>query len=235
MTLIPIMKRIGRLCLTALVGFFAISLFGVILLKWVDLPTSSIMLQHRFKAMGSAKVPPLKYEWVDYEDMPPSIKMAVIAAEDQAFARHIGFDVEAIVRAVHYNKGHRRTRGASTISQQVAKNVFLWQERNLLRKGLEVYFTVLIEGVWGKKRILEVYLNVAQMGKNLFGIKAASIAYFKKEPKKLSKEQAALLAAILPSPVRYSAINPSPYVRNRQHWILQQMNQLGQDFYLKQL
>ncbi|HEX5171039.1 MAG TPA: monofunctional biosynthetic peptidoglycan transglycosylase, partial [Cyclobacteriaceae bacterium] len=153
-----------------------------------------------------------------------------IAAEDQLFPDHNGFDIKSIEKAIQHNqKKSKRIRGASTISQQVAKNVFLWQGRSWVRKGLEVYFTFMIELIWGKERILEVYLNVAEMGRGVFGIEAASRYYFKKAAKKLTRLQAARIAACLPNPKKYGVNPPSPYIVNRSEWVLRQMRNLEGD------
>jgi monofunctional biosynthetic peptidoglycan transglycosylase len=162
--------------------------------------------------------------------MSPNIKLAVIASEDQQFADHDGFDIKAIKKAIKYNKKHpTKTRGASTISQQVAKNVFLWQGGGYLRKGMEVYFTFMIEKIWGKKRILETYLNIAETGKGIFGVQAAAKAYFNKDAQNLSKAEAAMIAACLPNPKLYSVKPLSRYVGSRFGNIMQQMNNLDGD------
>jgi monofunctional biosynthetic peptidoglycan transglycosylase len=155
----------------------------------------------------------------------------VICAEDQRFTEHYGFDVDAIQKAIEYNQDstHKIQRGASTISQQTAKNVFLWNGRNWVRKGLEVYHTAMIELIWGKKRILENYLNVAEMGKGIFGIEAAAKHYFNKSAKELSKREAAWIAVILPNPVKFSIDKPSPRLIRRHNWVLRQMNNLSTD------
>jgi monofunctional biosynthetic peptidoglycan transglycosylase len=157
-------------------------------------------------------------------------KLAVIASEDQLFPDHNGFDIKSIKKALAYNKKKPgRVRGASTISQQVAKNVFLWQGRSWVRKGLEVYFTFMIEIIWGKKRILEVYLNEAEMGKGIFGIEAAAKKYFKKPASRLTRTEAAMIASSLPNPVRYTVKPASTYVSRKYPWVLRQMNNLDGD------
>lgn len=165
-------------------------------------------------------------DYVVWDDISPNMKLAVIASEDQLFLSHNGFDVESIVKAMEKNKTSRRVRGASTISQQVAKNVFLWQGRSWFRKGLEVYFTFMIEFVWGKQRILEVYLNVAETGKGVFGVEAAARKYFKKPASKLTKTEAAMIAAALPNPRRYTLKPVSNYVLTHYEHIVGQMNNL---------
>lgn len=178
----------------------------------------------------------LKRDYVSAEQMSPHAGLAVIASEDQLFPDHNGFDWKSIQKAIAKNqKKKNRIVGASTISQQVAKNVFLWQSRDWLRKGLEVYFTFMIELIWGKQRILEVYLNVAEMGKGIFGIEAASQAYFKKNASKLSRTEAAMIAACLPNPVRYTVKPLSKVVSVRYPWVLMQMNNLDEDVDILQL
>ena len=157
----------------------------------------------------------------------PSMAVAVVAAEDQNFSSHHGFDWDAIQRAMDYDENGNRLRGASTLTQQTAKNLFLWPDRNWLRKGFEAYFTVLLEALWGKRRILETYLNIVEFGEGIYGVEAASQRYFHKSAVRLTPEDAALLAAVLPNPHRLKANAPSAYVRERQQWILRQMRQLG--------
>lgn len=168
----------------------------------------------------------LTRDYVSWNDISPNMKLAVIASEDQLFPFHKGFDVESIRKAMDKNKKSSRVRGASTISQQVAKNVFLWQGRSWLRKGLEVYFTFMIEFVWGKKRILEVYLNVAETGRGVFGVEAAARKYFKKPASKLTKAEAAMIAASLPNPRRYTVSPLSNYVLTHYEHVVGQMNNL---------
>ena len=165
-------------------------------------------------------------QWVSADNISESAKRAVIASEDQEFGEHFGFDVEEIEKAMKYNETHKRKKGASTISQQVAKNVFLWQSRTWFRKGVEVYCTLLIELFWSKDRILEVYLNVAEMGDGVFGIEAAAKTFFGKSASKLTNEEAALIAACLPNPIKFKVNAPSDYVRKRQRWILWQMRNI---------
>lgn len=167
------------------------------------------------------------YQWTDWESIAPHAALAVIASEDQKFPDHHGFDVEAIQMAIDDARDGGRLRGASTISQQTAKNLFLWPGPSLFRKGLEAYLTILIELCWNKQRIVEVYLNVAEFGDGLFGITAASERFFGKAPAELTADDAALLAAVLPSPGRLRADDPSPYVQERQAWIRRHMRQLG--------
>jgi len=177
----------------------------------------------------SGKVLKLKKDWVSLDDISPDLQLAVVASEDNLFLEHHGFDYKAIEEAKDYNerKAGKRMHGASTISQQTAKNVFLWPQRSWIRKGLEVYFTELIERIWGKKRIMEVYLNVIEMGDGIYGAEQASRIYYKKPARNLSRAEAAMLAAILPNPLRFNPFHPSPYVSDRQQWILWNMNNIG--------
>lgn len=177
------------------------------------------------------------YDWVSLERIAPNAALAVIAAEDQQFAFHAGFDLKSIRKAIrtNSNSNNKRVRGASTISQQVAKNMFLWSGRSYLRKGLEAYFTLLIEWLWPKERILEIYLNIAEFGRGVYGVEAAAQRYFRKPAARLSATESATLAAVLPNPRVFKAQRPSPYVLERRRWILQQMRALGGHAYLEQL
>jgi monofunctional glycosyltransferase len=197
---------------------FIAQLVYIILLKWIDPPITLTQFVSWITGHG------LKRDYVDSEDISSHAKLAVIASEDQLFADHDGFDWKSIKKAMKYNeKKPGRVRGASTISQQVAKNVFLWQGRSWIRKGLEMYFTFMIEKIWGKKRIIEVYLNVVEMGDGIFGVERAANIYFNKSAKNLTPREAAIIAAVLPSPKRFKAKPPSPYVSMRSRKIMQQM------------
>lgn len=212
--------RMFRFVALLLALVIVLTLGSVLLLRWVDPPTSAFMVRERLTR-------PVQHRWVDWPQISPQIKVAVIAAEDQKFPAHHGFDLDSINDALADRERGRRVRGASTISQQVAKNLFLWPGQSWLRKGLEAYFTVLIETLWPKRRILEVYLNLAEFGTGVFGVGAASEVYFGKRPARLNAPDAALLAAVLPSPKRMRVKSPSRYVRSRQQWILGQMRGLG--------
>lgn len=208
---------------TFLILFIAQFIY-IIVLKWINPPVTLTQLSGWISGDG------LKMDYVDYDEMSYQIRLAVIASEDQLFPDHDGFDWKNIEKAMKYNqKKPNRIRGASTISQQVAKNVFLWQGRDWIRKGLEAYFTKMIELVWGKRRILEMYLNVIEMGKGIYGVQAASKKYFSKPAKKLSRQQAAMIAACLPNPKKYPVKPASAYVIVRSGWILRQMNNLEKD------
>lgn len=229
-------KKISKLILKVLLGIILLSIFSVILLKWINPVTSSIMIQRKINALVTFKERQIiAYEWFSYDKISKQMALAVVAAEDQNFPTHFGFDIEQIEKAIKQHERGRRLRGASTISQQVAKNLFLWEGRSFIRKGLEAYFTLLIELLWSKERILEVYLNITEMGDMLFGVGAASQIYFKKTPDKLTSSQAALLAAVIPNPIRFSVKHPSSYILRRQGWILDQMGSLGGIEYLKNL
>jgi monofunctional glycosyltransferase len=203
---------------------FIFQLFYIILLKWVNPPITMTQFVSWVSGHG------LKRDYVARNSMSPNARLAVIASEDQLFPDHEGFDWKSIKKARRYNeKKPGRVRGASTISQQVAKNVFLWQGRSWIRKGLEVYFTFMIEVFWGKKRIMEMYLNVIEMGDGIFGIEMASQLYFNKPAKSLTKQEAAMIAACLPSPKRYKVKPLSSFVAGRSRTIMQQMNNLQTD------
>lgn len=215
---------LARALLWLALGFVAVSALAVLALRWVDPWTSAVMLEARLEAWreGDARFR-FRHVWVDAAQMSPHCARAVVAAEDQLFAEHAGFDFEAIRKAAEHNARSRRVRGASTISQQVAKNLFLWRGRSWVRKGFEVWFTVLIEAFWPKERILEVYLNIAEFGRGIYGVEAAAQAFWHKSAKRLNRTEAATLAAVLPNPRRYRADAPSPYVKRRRDWILHQM------------
>lgn len=209
---------------------FIFQFFYIVLLKWVNPPITITQLVSWISGNG------LKRDYVKSRSISPNAKLAVIAAEDQLFPDHSGFDWKSIKKAMKYNeKKPGRIRGASTISQQVAKNVFLWQGRSWIRKGLEVYFTFMIELIWGKKRILEMYLNVIEMGEGIFGIEMAANKYFNKPAGKLTRQEAAMIAACLPNPQRYSVKPLSPYVSSRSQFVLRQMNNLQTDTDIQKL
>jgi len=211
--------RIWRWTKRIFIILFIAQFVYIIILKWVNPPVTITQLVSWVSGHG------LKRDYVSRSEMSPNIKLAVIASEDQLFAEHGGFDWKSIKKAMDHNdKKPEKVRGASTISQQVAKNVFLWQGRDWIRKGLEVYFTYMIELVWGKERILEVYLNVIEMGDGIFGIEKASNIYFNKSAANLNRQEAAMIAACLPSPKRIKVKPPSSYTINRSRRIMQQMS-----------
>lgn len=213
--------------------FVAVTALQVLALRVIDPPTSAFMLDRQWQAFGSDEAGfRLRYDWVDWESLSPELPIALVAAEDQRFPEHAGFDLEAIDKALENNARGRPMRGASTISQQVAKNLFLWDGRSWLRKGLEAWYTVLIEVLWPKQRILEVYANIAEFGDGVYGAEAAAQAYFGKPAQRLSAAESARLAAVLPSPKRYSVRAPGPYVQRRAAWIARQARNLDGPQYL---
>lgn len=219
-----VLSRSWRFLKRFLLILFVAHLVYIILLKWVNPPITLTQLSSWVTGNG------LKRDYVSWDELSYNIKLAAISSEDQLFPDHSGFDWKSIEKAMKYNERKpNRIKGASTISQQVAKNVFLWQGRSWIRKGLEVYFTKMIEWIWGKKRILHVYLNVIETGKGIFGAEAAAQNYFKKEASKLNRRQAAMIAACLPNPKKYSVRPLSNYVAKRSGWVTRQMNFIEKD------
>lgn len=219
-----------------LLAWLALSIGSVWLMRWIDPFSSAFMLREQtVAAITGDRTYRLQHQWVDADEIAANMQLAVIAAEDQKFPAHWGFDLASIDQALKNQKRSGRVRGASTLTQQVAKNLYLWPGRSWLRKGFEAYFTVLIETFWPKRRILEVYLNIAEFGKGVYGVDAASRKYFRKPPARLSAGEAALLAAVLPNPKRLRVDKPSGYVRARQSWIVRQMALLGGNPYLRSL
>jgi monofunctional biosynthetic peptidoglycan transglycosylase len=206
----------------------AASVIAVASLRWINPPITAFIAEAQAAAWTSRDPTYVyRHRWVDLDRISPNLPLAVVASEDQKFPEHWGFDVTAIEKAYALNQHSHRVRGASTISQQVAKNLFLWSGRSYFRKGLEAYFTVLIEALWPKRRILEIYLNIAEFGYGTYGAEAAAQRFFHKPASRLSRDDAAVLAAVLPSPEHYSAAAPSRYVQQRRDWILGQMQALG--------
>lgn len=207
-----------------LLGSLLTSITVVLAFRWIDPPASAFMVKDLVEDVN------VKQQWVSIERISPSMVQAIIASEDQNFEQHYGFDVEAIEKALQHNervsnfkKSSRRIRGASTLTQQTAKNMFLWRSRSWVRKGLEVYFTVLMEVLWPKKRIAEVYLNTAEFGKGIYGVESAAKRYFGKQASELTLNESALLTAVLPNPKRFKVDSPSPYVLQRRDWIVNQV------------
>lgn len=227
--------RIFKWASLGVLGAFVGSILLVLLFRFVNPPTSAIQIQRHIEARLNGKPFESRRAWADLEHMAPCVGLAVIAAEDQNFTEHSGFDWDAIQKALIHNDKSKKKRGASTVSQQVAKNVFLWSDRSWIRKGFEVYFTFLLESFWPKRRILEIYLNTVEFGQGTFGVESASRFYFQKPSKQLRSSEAALLAAVLPNPHRYQVDRPSSYVLKRQSWILRQMRQLGGEKVVKEL
>ena len=219
-----------------LIVFLVITILPVLSLRWISPPTTSFMLQQKFNAWwNDTKNFKIRYRWVDLDKISLHAPIAVVAAEDQKFPVHWGFDRESIEEAWVERANGVRVRGASTISQQVAKNLYLWPGRSFLRKGVEAYFTVLIELLWSKHRIIEVYLNIAEFGNGVFGIAAAGKTFFNKPPIRLTRWECALLAAVLPNPKRFRAARPSSYVLRRTAWIHKEMDRLDRAKCLKNL
>lgn len=225
--------RLARLAGLAAAILVVTSALPVLVFRWVPVPMTSLMVQDRLGALFSGERGyRFSHDWVGRSDISRNMAVAVIASEDQKFAWHHGFDFESIDEALTAAQRGGRLRGASTISQQVAKNLFLWPGQNWVRKGLEAWFTVLIEAMWPKRRILEVYLDSAEFGRGTWGVEAASRRFFHKPARRLTPGEAALLAAVLPNPHRFRVDAPSAYLRERQAWILGQMDSIGGGSYL---
>jgi len=218
-----LIPRIWRVTRRVLIFLFFFQLFYILLLKWVNPPITLTQLGSVFRGEG------LKRDYMGMKNISPYAKLAVICSEDQLFPDHDGFDFKSIEKAMKHNQKSKSLHGASTISQQVAKNVFLWQGRSWIRKAMEIYFTFMIEWIWGKKRILEMYLNVSEMGKGVYGVEAAAHYYFNKPAKTLSRQEAALIAACLPNPKLFTIKPLSKHVASRYPWILVQMSHLQDD------
>jgi monofunctional glycosyltransferase len=226
----PRRRRWLRLLAVLLLAPVLASVLVVALLRVVDPPTSAFMLQRWIEARSGPATLAIDYRWRDWPALSPELLIALVAAEDQHFPTHSGFDLKAIESVL--DRGGAPSRGASTISQQVAKNLFLWPARSWLRKGLEAWFTLLIEGLWPKQRILEVYANIAEFGDGIYGAEAAAQRFFGRPAAALGRSESARLAAVLPNPRRFSAAAPSPYVQKRAQWIERQARQLGGPAYL---
>jgi len=222
------LRLIRSLFISLMLSLFLLSVAWVLVYRWLPPPATLHMFTRRAKA-GKEEVAQkyINYQYVSLKDVSEHVPLALIAAEDQLFLTHKGFDLKAMGDAFKNNRNSKRKVGGSTISQQVAKNVFLWHGRSYLRKGVEAYFTVLIELLWSKARIMEVYLNVAEMGDRIFGINAAAQIYFKKDPKDLTQQQAALIAAVLPNPVKYSVKKPTRAILSKRRRIQLNMRRLG--------
>ena len=216
-------KKLFVFIFKLITGLVLFSVLMVIIYGWVPIPYTPLMVIRYIENPDEG----IRHQWVPIEEISNNLKVAVIASEDQNFPNHRGFDVKAIEKAMDENQAGKRTRGASSISQQTAKNVFLWPNRSWVRKGFEVYFTFLIETFWRKERILEVYLNSIEMGKGIYGAEAASKAWFNKPAKILTPYEAAAIAAILPNPRVYKANPASNYIQGRKSWIVRQMQNMG--------
>ena len=220
------MKLVLRFIKKVVILFFLSSIISVILLRYIPVYVTPLMGIRIIEQMKQKKNPRLKHHWVGYDEISDNMKRAVVASEDQLFFEHKGFDKKQIKKAIEENKKRKRPRGASTISQQTAKNAFLWPQSSWLRKGLETYFTVLIELFWSKDRILHVYLNSIETGDGVYGVEAIARLHFNTSAKKLSQSQAALIAATLPNPLRFSSKDPSAYMYTRQAFIQRQMQNI---------
>ncbi|MDE2049493.1 MAG: monofunctional biosynthetic peptidoglycan transglycosylase [Gammaproteobacteria bacterium] len=229
-------RRLRKWALLAILAWVALTVVPVLLLRWLAPVTSAFMLEARVEALREgARGYRTDYRWVSLERISPHAAIAVIASEDQTFPFNYGFDFHSIRSAVRAAQRGKRLRGASTISQQVARNLFLWPGRSFVRKGIEAYFTVLLEALWPKERILEVYLNVAQFGRGIYGVEAAARRFYHEPAARLTAGQAALLAAVLPDPVHWHVDRPSRFVAWKQQWILAQMRNLGGAAYLREV
>jgi monofunctional glycosyltransferase len=228
-----IFRRIFVRSIQIVALFMVVSILATLALRWIPPPTTAMIMERRILSLWDGRSYRVDCRWTPWKGISPHAALAVIAAEDQNFAMHHGFDIKSIQKAIDAHERGKRLRGASTLSQQVAKNVFLWSGRSFVRKGLEAYFTVLIELIWPKRRILEVYLNIVELGDGIFGVEAAGRRFFQKPASSLTPEDAALLAAVLPNPIRFKVNRPSTYVRERRDWIIQQMGQLGGAAFIK--
>jgi monofunctional glycosyltransferase len=229
-------SRLRRWSLLLLAAWLVLSVGAVLLLRWLPPVTSAYMLEARIAALRAGERGyRTDYHWVSLERISPQAAIAVIASEDQTFPFNYGFDFKSIRGAVRAAQRGGRLRGASTISQQVARNLFLWPGRSFVRKGIEAYFTVLLETLWPKERILEVYLNVAQFGRGIYGVEAAARRFYHEPAARLGASQAALLAAVLPDPAHWRVDRPSRFVAWKQQWILAQMRNLGGAAYLREV
>lgn len=229
------LKKALKILFTSIASCFSILLFSMIVLKWVDVPTSAFMIAHNVKSLMDDQLEPVRYEWLDLEDIPASIQVAVIASEDQKFPVHDGIDVEATQDAISNVLNGRKGRGGSTITQQVVKNLYLWEGRSYLRKALEIPMAMLLEQVWDKNRILEVYLNIAQFGPRDFGVKRGVMYQLNKPIDNISQRDGVLLASVLPAPTKYKARYPSRRLANKQERILRHLSRYNGELYLQAL
>ncbi|WP_432708263.1 monofunctional biosynthetic peptidoglycan transglycosylase [Pedobacter sp.] len=223
----PFLKKITTLLAKVLIWFLVVSVFWVLLYRFVNPPITMLMIVRNIERKTDGRPFKLEKEWVPFEEISDNMKRAAVSAEDQLFLKHMGFDLKAIEKAYADNTKGKNVKGGSTISQQTAKNVFLWPGRSWLRKGFEAYFTLLIELLWSKERILEVYLNVIEMGDGIYGAEAASQTYYGKSCRKMTRGQAALIAACFPNPRRWTPVRPTNYIKKRQYLIMRNMRRLG--------
>lgn len=220
-------KRIAAISLKIFLWFIGISVLWVLIYKFINPPITYLMIQRSIERKFDGKKFKMDKEWKDFDNISMNLKKAALAGEDASFLQHHGFNLEAMEKAYHKNQNNKKISGGSTISQQTAKNVFLWPGRSYIRKAFEAYFTVLIELLWSKERILEVYLNVIEMGDGIYGAEAATQLYYQKACKSLTKNEAALLAAVLPNPLRWTPSKPSTYINRRKALIRRNMQNLG--------
>lgn len=222
-----LLQRLKRIVIKTIIIFLMASIVSVILFRWIPVPVTPLMVIRSVEQLTKGEKAVLEHQWVPLDKISNNLAKAVIVSEDQKFIEHFGFDVEAIEKAFKGNQKGKKIKGGSTITQQTAKNVFLWPQRSYIRKGFEMYFTFLIEIFWSKERILEVYLNSIEMGNGIYGAEAASQHWFRKPATKLTKYEAASIAAILPNPRKYKAKGSSNYVERRKNWIIRQMGYFG--------
>ena len=222
-----LLKRISSLLSKILLWFLLVSVLWVLAYRFINPPITLLMIVRNIERKADGKSFKTDKEWVDFADISDNMKRAAVSAEDQLFLKHMGFDLNAIEKAMASNSKGKNIKGGSTISQQTAKNVFLWPGRSWLRKGFEAYFTLLIEMLWSKERILEVYLNVIEMGDGIYGAEAAAQEYYGKSCKSITRAQAALIAACFPNPLRWTPSKPTNYIKKRQYLIMKNMRRLG--------
>lgn len=222
-----VLRKIFKILLRIVITFLILTIGSTLLYRWLPVPVTPLMLIRCAEQKADGKPITLKHDWVSLDAISPKLQLAVVCSEDQNYLKHYGFDFKAIEKAMKANESGKKLRGGSTISQQTAKNVFLWPGRSYIRKAFEVYFTLLIELMWSKERIMEVYLNSIEMGNGVYGAEAAAQHWFKKPAKKLSKDESAAITSILPNPRKYSANPPGPYIAKRKEWVKQQMSFWG--------
>ena len=226
--IMKVLRKIQKWLQWAVIFFFASSILAVVAYRWVPVPVTPLMVIRCVQQMSRGEHVRLRHHWVPMDEISADLSLAVMAGEDQLFREHNGFDFNAIGQAIKESKAGQRQRGGSTISQQTAKNVFLWPGHSWVRKGLEAYFTILTEIIWGQDRIMEVYLNSIEMGDGIYGAEAVAHWHFHCNARDLTRRQCALIAATLPNPLRFNSKEPSPYMLKRQTWILRQMRNLKQ-------
>ena len=224
----PLISRVSWVLKFGIVFFFISTILTTVFYRFVAPPVTPIMIMRVIGQLAEGRQLKMSKHWIPFSEISPNLVRAVITSEDNNFMAHFGVDFEAIEKARKLNERSKKLRGASTISQQTAKNVYLWLGRNYLRKALELYFTGLIELTWSKERIMEVYLNVIEMGDGIYGAEMASQTYFHKPAKYLTRSEAALIAAVLPNPRNWSPVRPTPYIIHKKNWILRYMNKFNQ-------